>query len=157
MSDEESNTKAFNCSILWRKTSIRVKKILDLHWLLVRIKGLIFAYQQSHHRTRNPWATSLIWEVSSMTARKGNMGNCHPRKPMSTEAYSVNSNAHSTPVRIYGESYAHKFCAVVNITRCRVQSSVRAWFHVSAILIFIKCLSANRNRLFYMSGNLLKT
>ena len=26
--------------------------------------------------------------------------------------YSVNSNAHTTPVRIYGEPYAPKFCAV---------------------------------------------
>ena len=25
-------------------------------------------------------------------------------------SYSVNSNAHTTPVRTYGESYAHKFC-----------------------------------------------
>ena len=125
------------------------------------------------------------------------MGNCHPEKPMSTEAkprltlvfegwefpmlpsravniyhiilnvnsihrlhyirfqnnqgqmniwvcisYSVNSNAHRTPVRIYSELYAHKFCAVdifleyqpssSNITRCQVQSRVRAWFHDSA-------------------------
>ena len=27
-------------------------------------------------------------------------------------SYSVNSNAHMTPVRIYGEPYAHKFCTV---------------------------------------------
>ena len=47
-----------------------------------------------------------------------------------------------TPVRIYGEPYAHKFCAVNifleyhlssnNITRCQVPSRVRAWFHDSA-------------------------
>ena len=27
-------------------------------------------------------------------------------------SYSVNSNAHTTPVRTYGEPYAHKYCAV---------------------------------------------
>ena len=27
-------------------------------------------------------------------------------------SYSVNSNAHTTPVRIYGEPHPHKFCAV---------------------------------------------
>ena len=86
-------------------------------------------------------------------------------------SYSVNSNAHTTPVRIYGEPYAHRFYAVdisleyhrssSNITRCQVPSRVRAWFHDSAgdisestilhesiILIFIKYLSDNQNRLF---------
>ena len=44
---------------------------------------------------------------------------------------------HTTPVRINGEPYAHKFCAVVynllssDITRCQVPSRVRAWFHDS--------------------------
>ena len=47
-----------------------------------------------------------------------------------------------TPVRIYGEPYGHKFCAVYiflehfpsssNITRWQVPSCVRAWFHDSA-------------------------
>ena len=47
-----------------------------------------------------------------------------------------------TPLRIYGEPYTHKFCAVdifleyhlssSNITRCQVPSRVRAWFHDSA-------------------------
>ena len=27
-------------------------------------------------------------------------------------SFSVNSNAHTTPVRIYGDPFAHKFCAV---------------------------------------------
>ena len=58
-------------------------------------------------------------------------------------SYSVNSNAQTTPVRIYDEPYAQQFCAVVvfleyhpsssNITRCQVQSRVRAWFHDSAV------------------------
>ena len=56
--------------------------------------------------------------------------------PVLRISYSVN-----TPVRIYGESYAHKFCALdifleyhtssSNITHCQVPSSVRAWFHDS--------------------------
>ena len=51
-------------------------------------------------------------------------------------------NAHTTPVRIYGESCAHKFCTVdifleyhplaSNITCCQVPSCVWAWFHDSA-------------------------
>ena len=54
-----------------------------------------------------------------MTAREGNMGNCQVNIWVCI-SYSVNSNAHTTPVRIYGEPYAHKFCAVDifwNITR----------------------------------------
>ena len=57
-------------------------------------------------------------------------------------SYSVNSNAHPTPVRIYGEPCAHKFCTVViileyhpsssNVTRCQVPSHVKAWFRDSA-------------------------
>ena len=57
-------------------------------------------------------------------------------------SYSVNSNILTSSVRIYGEPYAHKFCAVdifleyhqstSNITRCQVPSRVRAWFHDSA-------------------------
>ena len=69
-------------------------------------------------------------------------------------SYSVNSSAYTTPVRIYGEPYAHKFCVVdifCNITRCQDQLRVGAWFHYSAgnILIFIKCFSANQNQLFF--------
>ena len=55
---------------------------------------------------------------------------------------SVNLNAHTSQVRIYGKPYAHKFCAVdifleyhpssSNITRCQVPSRVRAWFHDSS-------------------------
>ena len=50
-------------------------------------------------------------------------------------SYSIYSNAHTTPVRIFGEPYTHKFCAVDifwNITRCLVPSHVKAWFHDSA-------------------------
>ena len=75
--------------------------------------------------------------------------------------YSVNSNAHTTPVRIYGETYAHKFCAVDifwNITRHQAISPVAKFRHVlgrgfmiqRVILKFITCLSANQNQLFYM-------
>ena len=76
-------------------------------------------------------------------------------------SYSVNSNAHTKPVRIYGEPYAHKFCAVDffwNITHRQAISPVAKFHHVlgrdflihRVILIFIKCLSANQNQLFYM-------
>ena len=57
-------------------------------------------------------------------------------------SYSVNSNAPTTPVRIYGEPYAHKFCVVDifwNITRNHAISPpvkftlrVRALCHDSA-------------------------
>ena len=57
-------------------------------------------------------------------------------------SYSVCSNSHTTPVRIYGEPYVHKFCAVnifleyhpssSTITRYQVPSRVRAWFRDSA-------------------------
>ena len=75
-------------------------------------------------------------------------------------SYSVYLNAHTTPVRIYGEPYAHKFCAVdifleyhpssSNITHCQVPSRRRGFMIQWMILIFIKCLSANQNRLFCM-------
>ena len=76
-------------------------------------------------------------------------------------SYSVNSNAHTTSVRIDGEPYAHKFCAVDifwNITRCQAISPVAKFRHVlgrgfiiqQVILIFIKFPSANQNQLFYM-------
>ena len=66
-----------------------------------------------------------------------------------------------TPVRIHGEPYAHKFCAVFifwNITRRQAISPVAKFYHVlgrgfiiqRVILIFINCLSANQNQLFYM-------
>ena len=59
-----------------------------------------------------------------------------------------------TPVRIYGETYAHKFCAVDifwNITQRQAMSPVAKFRYVlghgfmiqRVILIFIKCLSAN--------------
>ena len=73
------------------------------------------------------------------------------------------------PVRIYGESYTHKFCAVVidifwNITCRQAISPVAKFHHVLGrgfmiqreVLIFIKCLSANRNRLFYMKVKYMK-
>ena len=78
-------------------------------------------------------------------------------------SYSVNSNAHTTPVRIYGEPHTHIFCAVDiffgNITRRQAISPVAKFHHVLGcgfmiqwvILIFIKCFSANQNQLFYTS------
>ena len=48
-------------------------------------------------------------------------------------SYSVYLNAHTTPVRIYGEPYAHKFCAVDNfwnITRRQAISTVIKFHHV---------------------------
>ena len=76
-------------------------------------------------------------------------------------SYSVNSNAHTTPVRIYGEPYAHKFCAVDifwNISRRQAILPVAKFHHVlgrgfinqRVMLIFIKCLSANQNQPFHM-------
>ena len=76
-------------------------------------------------------------------------------------SYSLYSNAHTTPVRIYGEPYAHKFCAVYNfwnIDRRQAISPIATFHQVlgrgfllqRVILIFIKCLSANHNQLFYM-------
>ena len=49
-------------------------------------------------------------------------------------SYSVNSNAHTTPVRIILRSrYFLEFHpSSSNITRCQVPSRVRAWFHDSA-------------------------
>ena len=65
---------------------------------------------------------------------------------------SVNSNAHMTPDRIYGEPYVHQFCGVdifLNITRRQVISPVAQFHHLLGcgfvnqwvILIFTKCLS----------------
>ena len=76
-------------------------------------------------------------------------------------SYSVNWKAHTTPVRIYGEPYTHKFCAVDlfwNITHHQAISPDAKFHHVLGPgfmiqwvkLIFVKCLSANQNRLFYM-------
>ena len=76
-------------------------------------------------------------------------------------SYSVYSNANTTLVRIYGEPYAHIFCAVDNfwnITHRLAISPVatshdvlrRGFMIPQVILIFIKCLSANQNQLFYM-------
>ena len=75
-------------------------------------------------------------------------------------SYSVSSNPHTAPVRIYGEMYAHKFCAVEifwNINSRQAISPVAKFHHMLGrgfriqwvILIFIKCLSANQNQLFY--------
>ena len=65
------------------------------------------------------------------------------------------------PVRIYGEPYMHKFCTVDNfwnITHCQAISPVAKFHHIlghgfmiqQVISIFIKCLSANLYKLFYM-------
>ena len=72
-------------------------------------------------------------------------------------SYSVYSNAQTTPVGIYGEPYAHKLCAVDifrNITRRQQYHPHvlgRGFMILRVILIFIKCLSANQNQLFYMN------
>ena len=61
---------------------------------------------------------------------------------------------------MYGEPYAHKFCSFDifwNIDRRKAISPVAKFYHVlggslmiqRVILIFIKCLSANQNQLFY--------
>ena len=66
-----------------------------------------------------------------------------------------------TPVRIYGETHAQKFCAVdifLNITRRQAITPVAKFRYLlghgfmiqRVILIFIKCHSANQNQLFYM-------
>ena len=66
-----------------------------------------------------------------------------------------------TPVRIYGEPFAHKFCAVNifrNITRRQAISPIAKFHHVLehglmiqwVILIFMKCFSVNQNQLIYM-------
>ena len=47
---------------------------------------------------------------------------------------------HTTPVRINGEPYASKFHHMYG----------RGFMIPRVILIFIKCLSANQNQLFYM-------
>mgnify|MGYP003692152999 CR=1 FL=1 len=76
-------------------------------------------------------------------------------------SYSMNSNAHTRPVRIYGKSYENKFCAVDifwNIIHRQAISPVAKFHHVlgrgfriqRVILLFIKRLSANQNQLFYM-------
>ena len=85
-------------------------------------------------------------------------------------SYSVNSNSHTTPVRIYGEPYSHKFCAVdiffknhpssSNITRCQVPSREKAcmvsWF--SGWFWFLSNVSQpiRINYFNYMKYNILK-
>ena len=65
------------------------------------------------------------------------------------------------PVKMYGEPYVHKFSTIdnfLNFTRRQAISPVVKFHHVMGrgfmiqrvILIFIKCLSANQNQLFYM-------
>ena len=68
--------------------------------------------------------------------------------------YSYNSNALTMPARIYGESYAHKSCAVdifleYHPSPCHHMLGRGFMIH-RVILIFIKCLSANQNQQFYM-------
>ena len=56
--------------------------------------------------------------------------------------YSVNSNAHTTPVRNYGEPYTQQFCAVdifFEFTRrqaisfvAKFHHALKVWFHDSA-------------------------
>ena len=69
---------------------------------------------------------------------------------------TTNATMNTTPVRTYGEPYAHKFYTVdifLNITRRQAISPVAKFHHVlgrgfmtqQVILIFIKCLSANQN------------
>ena len=76
-------------------------------------------------------------------------------------SYAFNSNVHTTPVWIYGEADAQKFCAVDifwNFARRQVTSPVAKLQHVlgrgfviqRVILIFMKCLPVNENQLFYM-------
>ena len=76
-------------------------------------------------------------------------------------SYFVYSNAQMTPVRIFGEPYAHKICAVDifgNISRSQAISPVAKSHHVlgrglmiqRVILIFIKCFLANQNQLLFM-------
>ena len=65
--------------------------------------------------------------------------------------YSVNSNAYTTPVRIFGKPYAHKLCAVDifwNVTHRQAISLLPSFMIQWAILIFIKCLSTNQNQLY---------
>ena len=72
-----------------------------------------------------------------------------------------NFKAHTTPVRIYSEPCAHKFCVVDifwNISRPHAISPIAKFHHVlersfiiqRVIFSFIKCLSANQNKLVYM-------
>ena len=80
--------------------------------------------------------------------------------------YLIKSNAHTTPVRIFGESYAHKFdlhsWCFFNITRSQTIPPIAMFHHVlgfgfmiqQLILIFIKCLSANQNSHFTWKYNL---
>ena len=91
----------------------------------------------------------LIKYFVYITLGKNNPGQVNVCVCIST---SIHSNAHTTTVRIYGEPYAHKFCAVDifwNISRRLAISPVAKFCHVlgrglmtqRVILIFIKCLS----------------
>ena len=71
----------------------------------------------------------------------------------------IYSNVQMTPVRVYGEPYAHIFCAVDifwNIARLQAISPVAKSHYVLRrglmiqleILNFFKCFSANQNQLF---------
>ena len=69
-------------------------------------------------------------------------------------SYSVNLYANTTPVRIYGEPYAH----ISQITSRQAKSPVAKFHHVlgrgfmiqRVILIVIKSPSANQNQQFYI-------
>ena len=65
---------------------------------------------------------------------KNNQGQVNIRVCIS---YSVNSNAHTTPVIIYGEPDAHKFCAVDifwNISRRQAILPVAKFHHVVLLI-----------------------
>ena len=70
--------------------------------------------------------------------------------------FTIN-HLNTTPVKIYGEPYAHKLCVVdifLNITRLQAKSPVAKFYRVlgrgfmihQVKLILIKCLSANQNQ-----------
>ena len=82
-------------------------------------------------------------------------------------SYSVYSNAQTTPVRIYGEQYAHKFCAVDifwNITRHQAISPVAKFHHVLGrgfmimrVILFLSNVSQPfRMNYFTLKYNILK-
>ena len=78
-------------------------------------------------------------------------------------SYSVNSNAHTTPIIIYGEPYANKFCGVYifwNIIRRQVISPVAKFHHVlglvsydsaSVIGFYQMCLSQSESTILHES------
>ena len=107
-----------------------------------------------------------MFQLAKLTSNHNYLHRLVSKQSMSSKylyiSHSVCSNAHTTPVRIYGEPYMHKFCAVdfffleyhsssSNITRCQFHHGLgRGLMIQRVILIFIKCLSANQNQLFYL-------